>query len=585
MINKTLLSSAAVILAVAGAQAADLPSKKAAPATYVKICDAYGAGFFYIPGSDTCVKVGGYVRAEYQYVPGKDTAVVTGNSATASSISFSNQAVNGANTWTLVPGTNVTGVPAIYYRSTGANNPNYTLATSGVAQRASAMSETGAEIRGRIDVDARTPTAMGAARTFIRLRAANTSGIRNTTATNNGIWGEAAASTTGISIESAMVQWAGFTFGVAPENYAMMPSQIYNANPWAGFPNGMKQIAYTATLGGGLSATVALEDKSDFGYSSGPSQGVYLNKLTTAANIVANLRLDQAWGFAAVHGMIGNNSLESNFGFNPNATGTVNSVNTNSLIGAGALGYADAYTSSFVPTPVNPSGTAANYGTISAGQSTFGGYAVGATVNFKLPMIAAGDQVWFTANYAHGMTGALLSGGGLSTMASASAKRILGGIIRVDQNLVLTGGNGTAANPYTVGSTNGWNVAMAATHYWTANWRSNFSAGYVEINPPTSTATATDALLGTVSLPQWGKGKLWEVAGSIIYSPAKDFDIGLEVQYANLKNNVQNTATAVTACGASNGANCALAGTAMAIPSNFLNSNNITTKLRIERTF
>ena len=40
MLNKTLLSSAAVILTVVGAQAADLPSKKAAPATYVKICDA-----------------------------------------------------------------------------------------------------------------------------------------------------------------------------------------------------------------------------------------------------------------------------------------------------------------------------------------------------------------------------------------------------------------------------------------------------------------------------------------------------------------------------------------------------------------
>ena len=47
--KSALLGSAAVIAAVVGAQAADLPSKKAAPATYVKICDAYGAGFFYIP--------------------------------------------------------------------------------------------------------------------------------------------------------------------------------------------------------------------------------------------------------------------------------------------------------------------------------------------------------------------------------------------------------------------------------------------------------------------------------------------------------------------------------------------------------
>ena len=69
MLNKTLLGSAAVIMTMVGAQAADLPSKKAAPATYVKICDAYGAGFYTIPGTDTCIKVGGYVRVDYDYRP------------------------------------------------------------------------------------------------------------------------------------------------------------------------------------------------------------------------------------------------------------------------------------------------------------------------------------------------------------------------------------------------------------------------------------------------------------------------------------------------------------------------------------
>lgn len=62
-----LLGTAAVIFATAGASAADLPSRKAAPVSYVKVCDAYGAGFFYIPGTDTCVKIGGRVRADYAY--------------------------------------------------------------------------------------------------------------------------------------------------------------------------------------------------------------------------------------------------------------------------------------------------------------------------------------------------------------------------------------------------------------------------------------------------------------------------------------------------------------------------------------
>ena len=70
-----LLGSAAAFVATAG-YAADLPSTKAAPVTYVKVCDAYGAGFFYIPGTDTCIKVGGRVRADYA-VSGKANANAT----------------------------------------------------------------------------------------------------------------------------------------------------------------------------------------------------------------------------------------------------------------------------------------------------------------------------------------------------------------------------------------------------------------------------------------------------------------------------------------------------------------------------
>ena len=63
MVKSLLLGSAAGLVAVAGAQAADLPVK-AKPVEYVKICSIYGAGFFYIPGTDTCIKIGGWVRAE-----------------------------------------------------------------------------------------------------------------------------------------------------------------------------------------------------------------------------------------------------------------------------------------------------------------------------------------------------------------------------------------------------------------------------------------------------------------------------------------------------------------------------------------
>lgn len=64
---KGLLGSAAGLCAAAGAQAADLPVQKAAPVEYVRVCTVAGEGFFYIPGTDTCLQIGGRVRAEYLY--------------------------------------------------------------------------------------------------------------------------------------------------------------------------------------------------------------------------------------------------------------------------------------------------------------------------------------------------------------------------------------------------------------------------------------------------------------------------------------------------------------------------------------
>ncbi|OKO80060.1 porin, partial [Bradyrhizobium sp. AS23.2] len=63
LVKSLLLGSAAGLLAVGGAQAADLPVKAKA-VEYVRICSLYGAGFYYIPGTDTCIKLGGYLRAE-----------------------------------------------------------------------------------------------------------------------------------------------------------------------------------------------------------------------------------------------------------------------------------------------------------------------------------------------------------------------------------------------------------------------------------------------------------------------------------------------------------------------------------------
>lgn len=62
-IQRFLLSAGAAIGAITSAQAADaVVVAEPEPVEYVRVCEAYGAGFFYIPGTETCLKVSGYVR-------------------------------------------------------------------------------------------------------------------------------------------------------------------------------------------------------------------------------------------------------------------------------------------------------------------------------------------------------------------------------------------------------------------------------------------------------------------------------------------------------------------------------------------
>jgi hypothetical protein len=77
-----LLGTAAAFAFVGGAQAADL--SVAEPVDYVKVCDAFGAGYWYIPGSDTCLKIGGLVRFDVNFHSEKATDWDSGTTHAAS---------------------------------------------------------------------------------------------------------------------------------------------------------------------------------------------------------------------------------------------------------------------------------------------------------------------------------------------------------------------------------------------------------------------------------------------------------------------------------------------------------------------
>ncbi|PZN96603.1 MAG: porin [Hyphomicrobiales bacterium] len=248
LVKSLLLGSTAGIAAVAGAHAADLPSRKAAPVEYVRVCSAYGAGFFYIPGTDTCLRVGGRVRAEY------------------------------------------------------------TVGT----QHGDFQDSFGTRARGRLNVDARTATAYGTLRTFFRYELTNSSGVYTAgsgfnsgspvAGTVRGLSGQATL------LDLAFVQFGPITAGRAQSFFDFYASD-FNFSTIRTADTRLNLLAYTATFGSGFSATVSLEDRSSAG---GRENGVASTTLLAPGllpapdypDVVASLRVDQGWGSAQLSGAL-----------------------------------------------------------------------------------------------------------------------------------------------------------------------------------------------------------------------------------------------------------------------------------------
>src|SRR5215831_11073444 len=247
MVKSLLLGSVAGLVTIAGAQAADLPVK-AKPVQYVKICSLYGVGFYYIPGTDMCIKIGGWVRAEYGY------------------------GQNGNFAWGFANGN-------LQNRNT--NNSDF-------------------RARGYITADARDQTEYGTVRGYIAI------GL-----SENEHGGDVNASTA-FSANRAFIQWAGFTFGRAQSffDFYSVPATSY----WGAFPasdtgdGGWFVMGYTAQFGNGFSGTISVE---------APRKTLIINGATTASvaatntyggfqapDVVANLRVDQAWGSAQIMGAL-----------------------------------------------------------------------------------------------------------------------------------------------------------------------------------------------------------------------------------------------------------------------------------------
>ncbi len=426
----------------------------------MKVCSLYGAGFYYMPGTDMCIKIGGWMRAE-----------ITGGQ------------MNGNITW-----------------GPYADAVN-TRATSDLVERA----------RGYITADAREQTAYGVARAYIDV------GI-STNDTSDSIGGAAGGNSGEFSSNRAYLQWAGFTAGLATSffDFYSAPAPLYRAGylPNEDTGDGGQWVwAYTAQLGGGVTATLSAEARRweqiinvGAGTGTAPALGSYTSPAPGGTygagyggwqvpDIVANLRVDQAWGGAQIMGAL----HEDN-----------------------AL-YYGASSAAVLPSSGHP------------GDAW--GWVVGAGLKLNAPMIAQGDYFQGEVNYT---VGALryLNIVEPSWDESSGANQVWG----VMSDCVY-GGTIAAGNNTNCEQTSAWEVTASYEHYWTPQWHQSIVGAYEAV----SYSSTANALL---CAGEWGQAlaaagtgvsagcnnnwSMWGVGSRLQWDVTKSFYIGVEAMYEEL---------------------------------------------------
>jgi len=465
VLERLLLGSAAGLVAVvAGStagQAADLPVK-ARPVQYVKICSLYGAGFYYMPGTDMCLKIGGWVRAEASWgINGNSTTGIFGNV-------YNNRYTN--NFWSRE--------------------------------------------RGYITADAREQTAYGVARGYIAvgISSQNTGGEANS--------GQ-------FSANRAYVQWAGFTAGLAVSFFDFYPSSalLYRAGnlPSQSTGDGGWWIwAYTAQLGGGVSATLSAEERrisqivfaSSFtGTLGGPGTPGSPGTLLTGAkgagyggwqspDIVGNLRVDQKWGSAQ--------AMAAAHQLNPAYYG-------------------------LTPATGHP------------GDQW--GWVVAGGIKINTPFVSPGDYFVTEVNYTQGALRYLWHGA-----SNVGETVVVGGTegYGVGADCVV-GGTLTFGNATGCLLTTAWSIDAAYEHYWTPQWHQSFVGAYLNTSYNTqannilcqaeSGALGTPATTGSNAVGVAGCSNNWTVWGvgsRLQWDVTKSFYIGVEAVYQNIQSATPN---------------------------------------------
>ena len=240
-----LLASAAALTAVTAARAADaVVIAEPEPMEYVRVCDAYGTGFFYIPGTETCLRIGGYLRYDI--------------------------------------GVGFLGHQDVFDKQDLVN---------GVDDRNDAYYK---RARFALQLDSRSETELGTLRTYTHFN------FQYTTDDDDGITDASDA----VDIEQAYIELGGFRVGKTDSLFVSMTGfagAVINDDLVDYEPDRTHQISYTFTGTNGFQAAVALEEGN--GERDVDVDGDGVADFTKSyvldsyvPNVVAGASLTQGWG-------------------------------------------------------------------------------------------------------------------------------------------------------------------------------------------------------------------------------------------------------------------------------------------------
>ncbi len=261
-IKSLLLGSAAALVAVSGARAADaIVVAEPEPAEYVRICDVYGAGYYYIPGTETCLKVGGYLR--YDIGIG-----AFGHEDVLDKKDIANGVID-------------------------TNDTYYKL------------------MRAQIQLDARSETEYGTLRGYMAINFDHKTATADAGLVGDDFEGLNYTYTTNSwNIDHAIIQLGGLTIAYSDSLFESLTDSagtVINDDIVAYSPGKSHYIAYTFDAGNGFSATIGVEEGSTFinadtvlGWAAGgtPSIGTRADGALDSyvPHVVAGASFTQGWG-------------------------------------------------------------------------------------------------------------------------------------------------------------------------------------------------------------------------------------------------------------------------------------------------